>query len=215
MWESGHKAGWVPKNWCFWTVLMAKTPESSLDSKEIIPVNPKGNRPWIFIAKTDAEAEAPLRWPPDAKSWLTGKDPDAGNDWRQEEKGRERIRWLDDITDSMDVSLSKLQEMVKNREARPNAVHGVAKSWTWLSDWATTWTFFILILLLLVGHFLISYKIKIQELSKMCYSWSSMFALKSGAIPLWLISLASLQSLMFDHGPCSLPPHWPSLFMSF
>ena len=99
------------------------------------------------------------------------KDPDAGNDWGQEKKGTERMRWLDDITDSVDISLSKLRQMVKNREAWPNAVHRVTKSQTRLSNWATTWALFILILLLLVGHFLISHKIKIQEFSKMCYSW--------------------------------------------
>ena len=87
MWELDHKKGWAPKNWCFWTVVLEKTPESSLDCKEVKVVNPKGNQPWIFIGRTDAEAEAPILWPSDAKSRLTGKDPDAGKDWRQEEKG--------------------------------------------------------------------------------------------------------------------------------
>ena len=85
MWELDHKESWAPKNWCFWIVL-EKTLESFLDSKEIKPVNPKGNQPWIFIGRTDAEAEAPILWPPDVKSQLTGKDPDSGEDWRQEEK---------------------------------------------------------------------------------------------------------------------------------
>ena len=85
MWELDHKEGWVLKNWCFQTV--EKTLESPLDYKEIKPVNPKGNQSWIFIGRTDAEAETPIFWLPDAKSWLTGKDPDAGNDWGQEEKG--------------------------------------------------------------------------------------------------------------------------------
>ena len=88
MWELNHKEGWVPKNWCFWTVLLEKTLESPLDCKEIKPVNPKENQPCIFIGRTDAEAEAPILWPPDAKSLLIGKDPDAGKDWRQEEKGK-------------------------------------------------------------------------------------------------------------------------------
>ena len=79
--------GWTPKNWCFPTVVLEKTLESPLDSKEIKPVNPKGNQPWIFIGRTDAEAEAPILWPPDAKSWLTGKDPGGGKDWGLDEKG--------------------------------------------------------------------------------------------------------------------------------
>ena len=85
MCELDHKEGWVPKNWCFWTVVLEKTLQSPLDSKEIKPVNPKGNQPWIFIGST--EAEALIFWPPEVKSWLTGKDPDAGKDWGQEEKG--------------------------------------------------------------------------------------------------------------------------------
>ena len=87
MWELDHKRSWEPKNWCFWTVVLEKIPESPLDSKEIKPVNPTGNQPWIFIGRTDVEAEALVLWPPDAKSQPTGKDPDAGKDWGQEEKG--------------------------------------------------------------------------------------------------------------------------------
>ena len=87
MWEVDYKESWAPKNRCFWTVELEKTLESPLDFKEIKPVNPKGNHPWIFIGRTDVEAEALIFWPPDAKSWLIGKDPDAGKDWGQEEKG--------------------------------------------------------------------------------------------------------------------------------
>ena len=90
------KESWVPKNWCFWTVVLEKTLESPFDCKEFQPVNPKGNQSWIFIERTDAEAETPILWPPDGKSWLTGKDPDAGKDWGQEEKGTtedEMVGW--------------------------------------------------------------------------------------------------------------------------
>ena len=86
MWELDHKEGWAPKNWCFWTVVLEKRLESPLDCKEIKPVHPKGNQSWIFTGRTDAEAEAPILWPPDAKNWLIGKDPDAGKDWRQEKR---------------------------------------------------------------------------------------------------------------------------------
>ena len=87
MWELDYKESWAPKNWCFWTVVLEKTPESPLDSKEIQPVHPKGNQSWMFTVRTDAEAETPILWPPDAKSWLIWKDPDAGKDWGQEEEG--------------------------------------------------------------------------------------------------------------------------------
>ena len=87
MWELDYKESWAPRNSCFWTVVLEKTLEGPLDYKEIKPGNPKGNQSWIFIGRTDAEAEAPILWPPDAKNWLSGKDPDAGKDWRQEQKG--------------------------------------------------------------------------------------------------------------------------------
>ena len=87
MWELDYKESWALKNWCFWTVVLEKTLESPLDCKEIQPVHPKGDQSWVFIGKTDGEAETPILWPPDAKSWLIWKDPDAGKDWGQEEKG--------------------------------------------------------------------------------------------------------------------------------
>ena len=104
MWELDYKESWAPKNWCFWTVVLEKTLESPLDCKEIQPVHLKGNKSWIFTGRTDAEAETPILWPPDAKNWLIRKDPDARNDWRQEEKGLQRMIWLDGITNSMDES---------------------------------------------------------------------------------------------------------------
>ena len=101
MWELDYKESWMPKIWCFWTVALEKTLESPLDCKEIQPANPKGTQSWIFIGRTDAEAETPILWPPDAKSWLIWKDPDAGKDWREEKgedcrrkKGWQRIKMV-------------------------------------------------------------------------------------------------------------------------
>ena len=126
--ELDHKKGWVTKNWCFQIVVL-KTLKSPLDSKEIKPVNPKGNQPWIIFAKTDAEAEAQILWPSDVKSWLIGKNLDGGKDWRQKEKRVQKMRWWDSITNSTDMNLSKFQEILKDRGAWHSAVHGVAK-WT-------------------------------------------------------------------------------------
>ena len=136
IWELDCKEGWTPKMWCFWTVVLEKTLESPLDSKETKPVNPKGNQPWIFIGRTGAEA--PILWPPDVKSRVTGKDPDAGKDWRQEEKGvteDEMVGWHHWLSGH---EFKQTPGDIKGQGRL--AFYAVSKSWTWLSYWIATTT---------------------------------------------------------------------------
>ena len=137
LWELDCKESKVPKNLCLQTVVLENILESALDSKEIKPVNPKGNQPWIFIGRTGAEAEAPVFWSPDGNSRLIGKVPDTGKDWGQREKRvYQRMRWLDGITDLVDMNLGKfIWEMMRDKEAWHTVIYGVTKSWTQLGDW--------------------------------------------------------------------------------
>ena len=131
MWELDYKEGWVAKNWCFWTVVLAKTLESPLDCKEIQPVHPKGDQSWVFSGRTDVEAETSILWPPDEKSWLVWRDPDAGKDWGQEEKGTiedEMVgwhHWLDWHEFGWTLGVGDGQGGLAA------VVHVITKSWTW------------------------------------------------------------------------------------
>ena len=132
MWELDCKESWALKNWCFWTVVLEKTLESPLDCKEIKRVRTKGNQPWISTGRTDAGADAPILWPPEEKIWLLKNTLMLGKIEGRRRRGRQRMKWLDGITDSVDMSLNKLWKLVIGK---PAAVHGVAKNRTWLNNW--------------------------------------------------------------------------------
>ena len=135
MWELDYKESWAPKNWCFWTMVLEKTLESPLDCKEIQPVHPKGNQSWIFTGRIDAEAEIPILWPPDVKSWLIWKDPDAGKEWRQEEKGTtedEMVGWHHWIDGH---GFGWTPGVGDGQGGLACCGSWVAKNWAWLSNW--------------------------------------------------------------------------------
>ena len=193
MWELDHKESWAPKNWCFWTMVLEKTLKSPLDCKEIQPVHPKGNQSWIFIGRTDAEAETPILWPPDAKNWLIGKDPDAVKDWRQEEKGTREDEMIGSHHQINWHEFEQASGLVMDREAWRAAVHGVRKSQTRLSNW-TELMFFQDICFKIIYLFLVA-------LGLCCCAWAFSSCRKRGYSLIVLYGLlTAVASLVAEHG---------------
>ena len=166
MWELDHKEGWAMKDWCFWTVVLEKTLESPLDCKKMKPVNPKWNQSWIFIGRTDAEAKAIVLWPSDAKSWLIRKDPDAGKNWRQEEKGRtedEMVGWHHWLNGH------EFEQAPGDGEGQ-GCLAWRTKSQTWLSDWTAAANIVAWISLFSISFFLGLNNISLYEFTTCCLS---------------------------------------------
>ena len=155
MWELDYKESWAPKNWCFWTVVLEKTLESPLDCKEIQPVHPKGDQSWVFTGRTDVEAETPILWPPDVKSWLIWKDLDAGKDWGKEEKGTTEDEMVGCYHRLNGHEFGWTPELVMHKVAWRAAVHGITKSRTRLSNWTEL-------------NWISIYKVSICQVSLLC-----------------------------------------------
>ena len=187
MWELDHKESWALKNWCFWTVVLEKTLESPLDCKEIQPVNPKANQSWIFIGRTDAEAETSILWPPDVKNWAIGKDPDAGKDWRQEEKGMiedEMVGWHHQLDGY------QFEQALGVGDGQGSLACCSSGSWTWLSDWTElNWT----------EGFLFGFMLK--------------FKIPTVPYVIWL--LPTFLSLLAELSPCYIYPTPIAIFIVF